>query len=169
MNTVQTVHLEGWKDELKMTVTYQRLTTPGLGHSWRASVISSNRGPRSLPDHVIRRVVKQLAGPFPSKSWLYTIGKRDNPLCDICTSQLQATVGHIQCDCATLANERAKAHNMIWDAVRDTLLKQTKKQGWQGRKKAPINATGCLGDDNACKLQPGASPHARTKRFLLML
>lgn len=156
MNTVQTAHLERYTDDpkMKMTTTHQRLTTPGLGHSWRAQVITSHRGTHSLPDHVIRRVVKQLAGQFPSNKWLHTIGKRDNPYCDICTSQLPATVGHIQCDCTSLANARTKAHNMIWDAVWETLLKQTKKQGWQGFKETPINLTGWLGEDSTCRLQP---------------
>ena len=150
--------------KLKLAVTYRRLTTTGIGHSWRTQVITTDKGQLSLPDHVIRRVVKQLAGQFPSNSWLYTIGKQGNPNCDICTTQLPATVGHIQCDCSTLAEARTKAHNMIWDIAWDTLLKQASKQGWEGHKEKPLGAMGWLEDDTIARLQPDGILHKDTEQ-----
>jgi len=97
-----------------------------------------------------------MAGQFPSNSWLWQIRKRDNPQCDICTSQLHATVGHIQCDCNTLADARTKAHIDIWNTVWNILIKQSSKQGWQGYKETPIHKTKWkVAPDTSCdQLQP---------------
>ena len=95
-----------------------------------------------------------MAGQFPSNSWLWMIGKRDNSRCDICTSHLPATVGHIQCDCTALSDARTKAHNMIWDKAWSTLLKQAQKHGWQGHKETPLHKTGWAVDAYMGRLQP---------------
>lgn len=152
---VQSAHLEAWKGDPKhqTTVTYQRLTASGIGHAWRAKVLAHVTTP-SLPDSTIRQVVQHMAGQFPSNSWLWRIGKRDNPQCELCPSQLHGTVGHIQCDCIALADARTKAHNNIWDSVWNTLLKQSSKQGWQGYKETPIHKTKWKVSPDAERLQP---------------
>ena len=98
------------------TRTVLKLIAPGVGRHLMHTVLWT-KGPLSVADHVVKRMLQCITNTYPTKARLRRMGKTRTAECPFCASGKNETLFHWQQECPRFHDARTKVHDDIWSAV----------------------------------------------------
>jgi ribonuclease HI len=124
----------------KVTRTVQKLTAVGVGREFLPTVVWADKGPYSVEDKVVKRMLQCITNTFPTQARLHIMGKASDGTCKFCSGEVRETLFHWQSECSRFNEARTKAHNIIWSTVFEAMSSYLPKgpSGWDTFFEIPV-------------------------------
>ena len=118
----------------------QKLTAAGVGREHLSTTLWSEKGPYSVEDRVVKRMLQCITNTFPTQAVLFRMGKSESNRCRFCSADVAETLFHWQCQCSQFGDARTKVHNDIWSTVCKAICSYLPQgdSGWEFFKETPV-------------------------------
>ena len=118
LDSVTKVHVsDDGSASVSTTRIVQKLTAKDVGREYLPTVLWAEKGPYSVDDRVVKRMLQCITNTFPTQAVLHRMGKSDSRRCRFCLANEDETLFHWQCQCSQFGDARTKVHNDIWSVV----------------------------------------------------